>query len=71
LHLNFLTFPRSGLGDAPDEVSKETRRHFSDKEFADPTLAIASINAWNRLLISARIVPGTYRPGEHLDKAAA
>jgi len=40
-------------GHAPDEVFEETRRHFSEKEFADLTLAIASINAWNRLAISA------------------
>jgi AhpD family alkylhydroperoxidase len=58
-------------GHAPDEVFEETRRHFSEKELADLTPAIASINAWNRLAISARIVPGKYQPGAHLDKAAA
>jgi AhpD family alkylhydroperoxidase len=58
-------------GHAPDEVFEETRRHFSEKELADLTLAIASINAWNRLAISARIVPEKYQPGAHLDKAAA
>ncbi|MGB9121806.1 MAG: hypothetical protein WCE73_14385 [Candidatus Angelobacter sp.] len=29
---------------------------------ADLTLAIASINAWNRLAIAARSVPGKYQP---------
>src|SRR5690242_5471753 len=58
-------------GHAPDEVFEETRRHFSEKELADLTLAIASINAWNRLAISVRIVPGKYQPGANLDKAAA
>jgi hypothetical protein len=29
---------------------------------ADLTLAIAATNAWNRLSIAARLVPGTYTP---------
>ena len=44
----------------PDRLYEEVRQHFSDKELADLTLAIAAINAWNRLAISARTVPGTY-----------
>ena len=40
------------------------RPHFSDRELADLTLAVAAINAWNRLSISARLVPGGYRPAE-------
>jgi alkylhydroperoxidase family enzyme len=46
----------------PDAVFAEVRPHFSDKELADLTLAIATINAWNRLAIAARTVPGTYQP---------
>jgi AhpD family alkylhydroperoxidase len=57
---------------APDDVYEEVRKHFSEKEFADLTLAIAAINAWNRLAISARIVPGTYQPADkHAVKEAA
>lgn len=44
-----------------DQVYSEVRKHFSEKEVADLTLAIATINAWNRLAISARAVPGTYQ----------
>ena len=44
----------------PNELYEEVRQHFSEKELADLTLAIAAINAWNRLAISARIIPGTY-----------
>ena len=29
---------------------------------SDLTLAIAAINAWNRLSIAARLVPGGYEP---------
>lgn len=46
----------------PDSVYEEVRPHFSEKELADLTLAVAAINAWNRLAISGRTVPGTYQP---------
>jgi AhpD family alkylhydroperoxidase len=48
----------------PDELYQEVRKHFTDKELADLTLAVATINAWNRLAISARSVPGTYQPAK-------
>jgi alkylhydroperoxidase family enzyme len=38
------------------------RGHFGAKELCDLTLALAAINAWNRLSIAARLVPGNYRP---------
>lgn len=46
----------------PDAVYEEVRPHFSEKELSDLTLAVATINAWNRLSISARTVPSTYQP---------
>jgi len=46
-------------GRAPDAVYEEVRAHFNEKELSDLTLALATINAWNRLSISARLVPGT------------
>jgi AhpD family alkylhydroperoxidase len=49
----------------PDEVYESARQQFSDKELADLTLAVATINAWNRLNISARTVPGDYQPGKY------
>ncbi len=43
----------------PDHVYEEARRQFSEKELADLSIAIAMINAWNRLAIGARAVhPG-------------
>jgi AhpD family alkylhydroperoxidase len=51
-------------GHAPDEVYEEAAKQFTEKELADLTLAIATINAWNRLSIAARTVPGTYQPGK-------
>jgi AhpD family alkylhydroperoxidase len=45
----------------PDAVYEEVRGVFSEKEVADLTLAIAAINAWNRLAIASRTTPGTYQ----------
>lgn len=41
---------------APDDVYAEVRRHFSEKELIDLSIAIAMINAWNRLAIGMRMV---------------
>ena len=49
-------------GHASDADYEVVRRHFDGKELADLTLAIATINAWNRLAIAARSEPGTYQP---------
>ncbi len=39
---------------APDDAYQEARFEFSEKELADLSIAIAMINAWNRLAIGAR-----------------
>ena len=52
-------------GHVPDEVYDRVRPHFSEKELADLTLAVATINAWNRLAIAARTPPGLYQPKQH------
>ena len=49
-------------GHAPDAVYQEARSQFSEKELSNLTLAVAAINAWNRLSIASRIVPGGYQP---------
>jgi len=51
-------------GHVPDALYEEVRSSFSEKELADLTCAVATINAWNRLAISARSVPGTYQPAK-------
>jgi AhpD family alkylhydroperoxidase len=58
-------------GHVPDHVYEETRKQFNEKELADLTLAVAAINAWNRLAISARSVPGLYQPRAHEVKQSA
>jgi AhpD family alkylhydroperoxidase len=44
-------------GHAPDAVYAQVRAQFSDKEIADLSAAIATINVWNRLNIAARTPP--------------
>jgi AhpD family alkylhydroperoxidase len=45
----------------PDSVYDEAKAHFSEKELVDLTYLAATINAWNRLAIALRSVPGRYR----------
>lgn len=45
----------------PDAVFETARRHFTEKELADLTLAIVAINGWNRLAIAFRAEAGTYQ----------
>ena len=54
-------FPNIRRGQVADEVFEKTQHHFSENELADLTLAVATINAWNRLVISVRAVPGKYK----------
>jgi AhpD family alkylhydroperoxidase len=49
----------------PDELYEQTRREFSEQELVDLTLAVTTINAWNRIAISFRAEPGTYQPPAH------
>ena len=56
---------RIGEDRVTDKVYAEARRHFSEKELVDLTLAIVAINGWNRLAVAFRTPAGTYPPGVH------
>jgi AhpD family alkylhydroperoxidase len=45
-----------------DEAYETVRPHFTDKELSELTMAIVTINGWNRLAISARATAGNYQP---------
>ncbi len=45
------------------QLFEEVREHFSEAQLANLTLAIATINAWNRFGVSFAPVPGSYQPG--------
>jgi alkylhydroperoxidase family enzyme len=49
-------------GNAADDVFEEVRKHFADAELMSLTLAITTSNAWNRIAIAFRVVPGSYQP---------
>lgn len=44
---------------APDDVYEQAHQVFSDRELVDPTLAITTINAWNRFMAGFRVNPET------------
>jgi AhpD family alkylhydroperoxidase len=47
---------------APDDVYEELRAQFSEEDVVKLTVAIATINAWNRIAISFRAVHPVPRP---------
>jgi len=46
----------------PDSVWDLAAAHFGPAELSQLILAITVINAWNRLMITARVEPGHYQP---------
>ncbi|MRX68567.1 MULTISPECIES: carboxymuconolactone decarboxylase family protein [Flavobacterium] len=50
--------------DVPDEIYDIAKAEFSEEELIDLTLAIGTINMWNRLNIAFANTPGTYRVGQ-------
>jgi AhpD family alkylhydroperoxidase len=55
---------------APDELYESVRKEFSENELVDLTYAVATINAWNRLAIAMRAVPGQYYAAERKSAAS-
>ncbi len=51
-------------GHAPEDVYQEALREFSEAELMQLTLAITQINAWNRIAITFRALPGVFQPAE-------
>ena len=55
--------PDAGSGtQIPDDVYELVRKYCDEKELVNITMAIVTINSWNRLSIAFRSVPGTYQP---------
>jgi AhpD family alkylhydroperoxidase len=49
-------------GHAPDAAYDELSQNFREEERVNLTLAITTINAWNRIATGFRLVPGSYEP---------
>ena len=56
-------------GGVPDDVYESARGQFSEKELADLTFAVMTINAWNRAGVAFRSAPGSADGLYGLDKA--
>ncbi|WP_152267519.1 carboxymuconolactone decarboxylase family protein [Agriterribacter humi] len=51
-------------GNVPDEVYEEARRQFSEEELVDLTVAVTTINTYNRINIAFKTPAGDYQPGQ-------
>jgi AhpD family alkylhydroperoxidase len=49
----------------PDDVYEHAREHFSEEELIDLTLAVITINGYNRINVAFRAVAGSYKPFAH------
>jgi AhpD family alkylhydroperoxidase len=47
----------------PDEAWERAATALHENELANVVFQITAINAWNRLMITARVQPGLYQPG--------
>ena len=45
----------------PDDVYEDVRAQFTEHELLALTMAVVTINAWNRIAVSFRIPPGSYQ----------
>jgi AhpD family alkylhydroperoxidase len=51
-------------GDVPNEIYNWAKEQFSEKELIDLTMAIITINSYNRINIAFRTQAGDYQPGQ-------
>jgi AhpD family alkylhydroperoxidase len=52
-------------GNVADEIYKEALKQFTEEELIDLTLAVITINSYNRINIAFRTTAGTYQPGAY------
>lgn len=53
----------------PDALYERVRSQLSEKEVTDLTYSIMTINAWNRINVAFKIVPGSHDKAFGLEKA--
>lgn len=58
-----LTEAATQLGEegVPDAIYEEVSRYFNPKQVTQLLMVIVAINAWNRISITSRILPGSYQ----------
>jgi AhpD family alkylhydroperoxidase len=55
----------------PDDAFERARQHFDERELFSLTFAVVAINSWNRLSISFRTPPGSYKRAAHAPAAVS
>jgi AhpD family alkylhydroperoxidase len=60
------TLPAQGV---PDDIYERVRGQLSEKEISDLTFSVMAINAWNRVNVAFKTVPGSSDKAYGLDKA--
>jgi AhpD family alkylhydroperoxidase len=53
-------------GNVPDEVYNDAIKQFTEEEMIDLTLAVTTINTYNRINIAFKIPGGSYTVGQHV-----
>jgi len=51
-------------GMVPDKIYNEAKKHFSEQELIDLTIAVVATNGWNRINLAFGAPVGTYTPGQ-------
>lgn len=51
--------------DVPDATYSRVKEHFTEQELIDLTLAVTTINTYNRINIAFPTTPGGYQVGQH------
>lgn len=54
----------------PDDIYNRVREHLSEKELSDLSFSIMAINAWNRINVAFKTVPGSADAAFGLTKAS-
>lgn len=52
---------RLSTGDVTDEIWQRAAEHFTEEELAALVVALATINAWNRMGVATRMTPESYQ----------
>ncbi|MEV0194855.1 carboxymuconolactone decarboxylase family protein [Nonomuraea sp. NPDC050691] len=52
---------RLSTHDITDEIWDEAARHFDEQQLAALVVAVATINAWNRMGVATRMTPESYK----------
>jgi AhpD family alkylhydroperoxidase len=52
-------------GEVPDEIYRQASKQFSDEELIDLTVAVITINSYNRINIAFPQPVGSYQPGKY------